>query len=513
MNSFLSACGLDDSLQLVVSRQGADEPRMRLLRQPFAILGRDSGADLVLDHSGVARRHVYLQVVEGWTFWVNLEGAGGRRRNGEPQTTGWLEGDQVLSLGPYTIRRARAGLGEGGSQGTPPRDNPLVSLGESRSLPETSLEFLNGPSRTTTWPMHRVMSLVGSAAGCKFRLTDPSVSRFHAALVRTKRALWVVDLLGRDGVRINGELARSSQLEDGDELRIGRYRMRVHCRVAAERGEMPSIRLTIAPRSRPPGRALSTARHADWAPAAIPFAAPTGSPARAFNPESTPTNLEIIPATPVFSLEHAPAQQDLTAGMLVPLVNQFGQMQQQMFDQFHQAMAMMVQMFGEMHRDQMEVIRSELDRLRELTDEFHSLKDELAARTRADAAREESRADSAAKAAASAPKPAIAPGVAARTAVPPTSQAPIPPIEATVSSLAAILGGAAPVEPTAAARTMSPAQPTPPAPPTNPSPASKPPAPASDRDTVAWLHQRIVNLQQERETRWQKILKLLPGVS
>ena len=57
-------------------------------------------------------------------------------------------------------------------------------------------------------------------------------------------------------------------------------------------------------------------------------------------------------------------------------------MQQQMFDQFQQAMAMMVQMFGTMHRDQMEVIRAELDRLRELTDEFHGLKNGLAERTR-----------------------------------------------------------------------------------------------------------------------------------
>ena len=67
--------------------------------------------------------------------------------------------------------------------------------------------------------------------------------------------------------------------------------------------------------------------------------------------------------------------------MLVPLVNQFGLMQQQMFDQFQQAMAMMVQMFGTMHRDQMEVIRAELDQLRELTEEFHALKNELAKRT------------------------------------------------------------------------------------------------------------------------------------
>ena len=75
------------------------------------------------------------------------------------------------------------------------------------------------------------------------------------------------------------------------------------------------------------------------------------------------------------------ASSNLSESMLVPLVNQFGLMQQQMFDQFQQAMAMMVQMFGTMHRDQMAVIRAELDRLRDLTEEFHALKDELANRT------------------------------------------------------------------------------------------------------------------------------------
>jgi hypothetical protein len=37
--------------------------------------------------------------------------------------------------------------------------------------------------------------------------------------------------------------------------------------------------------------------------------------------------------------------------------------------------------------------------------------------------------------------------------------------------------------------------------------------PGSDRDVIVWLHQRMATLQQERETRWQKILKLLPGLS
>ena len=56
-------------------------------------------------------------------------------------------------------------------------------------------------------------------------------------------------------------------------------------------------------------------------------------------------------------------QPEATDSALVPLVNQFSMMQQQMFDQFQQAMGMLVQMFGTMHREQMDVIREELDRL------------------------------------------------------------------------------------------------------------------------------------------------------
>ena len=71
-------------------------------------------------------------------------------------------------------------------------------------------------------------------------------------------------------------------------------------------------------------------------------------------------------------------QPEVTESVLVPLVNQFGMMQQQMFDQFQQAMGMLVQMFGNMHREQMEVIREELDRLHDLSRELQELKDELA---------------------------------------------------------------------------------------------------------------------------------------
>jgi hypothetical protein len=91
------------------------------------------------------------------------------------------------------------------------------------------------------------------------------------------------------------------------------------------------------------------------------------------------TRVDLPGSEVAFPLKLGPTE--MTESALVPLVNQFGLMQQQMFDQFQQAMGMLVQMFGTMHRDQMAVIREELDRLRDLTEEFHALKRELANRT------------------------------------------------------------------------------------------------------------------------------------
>ena len=47
MKSFLAACGVEDSLQLVVESQSTNESKLRPLYQPFAIIGRDLRADLL----------------------------------------------------------------------------------------------------------------------------------------------------------------------------------------------------------------------------------------------------------------------------------------------------------------------------------------------------------------------------------------------------------------------------------------------------------------------------------
>ena len=215
-----------------------------------------------------------------------------------------------------------------------------------------------------------------------------------------------------------------------------------------------------------------------------------------------------------------------TESILVPLVNQFGVMQQQMFDQFQQAMAMMLQMFGTMHREQMEVIQGELDQLHGLTEEVRALETNWRIRTLEEGETAANPSDIASEAAETEgndtdrsgdngnfrgdenPRPRRDDGSLANQPSSWPSMSPEP-----KPSFASPAEHSPP-------RTSQASAPTPPteglqepvAPPRGR--ADGPTAPADpERDSIAWLHQRIMTLQRERETRWQKILKLLPGIS
>jgi len=538
MKSFLAACGIEDSFQFAIENQSATENRLRLLYQPFAVIGRDLRADVVLDHADVSRRHVYLQVVEGRVFWVDLESRTGTRGERESQRFGWLEGGRTFCVGPYVIRRfvGNRQAEDKLDRGVLPRDTPLVARAYAHAAqPEVALEFLNGPSQSMLKPVHRVLSLIGSASGCKFRLSDSSVSRFHGSLLQTSAGLWIVDLLGQKGITINDVPVRSSRLLDGDIIKIGRYQIRIRSHPRGQRsgtgfdlGRTAFVPKSVVGQNRVPNGLKST----NWASPAAPFR--SGPIDGHESPSLLPIQaISMFPKADLMPLNVTlpvnVAQSELTESMLVPLVNQFGLMQQQMFDQFQQAMAMMVQMFGTMHRDQMEVIRAELDQLRELTEEFHALKNELAERTR-------ERAEIPLQ------EPEVNPdGVDRQVAMGPNVSATPPPAAPSdpkespgVSRLGQTLPHSPPppgskkmgqrsspephLLPTqssssqSAARSVSePVQKA--GSPSSAKPSGAVPAADKDRDTVLWLHQRIMVLQRERETRWQKILKLVPGMS
>jgi FHA domain-containing protein len=72
------------------------------------------------------------------------------------------------------------------------------------------------------------VTTVGRGEGVDVRLSDPSVSRLHAELVRRGPHVYVADLgLSTNGTRVNGRPVGRRVLADGDVLSFGLARCRV----------------------------------------------------------------------------------------------------------------------------------------------------------------------------------------------------------------------------------------------------------------------------------------------
>lgn len=427
-HDFWAACGATAPLHLDVEGPTAGH---RVLPRPFAVIGRNPRSDVLLDDEQVSWGHAYLQVVSGRVFCADLGSRIGTHRQGDVGPAGWIQADQAIRIGPFTIRV------RGGDRVAPPP-------GEL-SLPEITLEFLSWTTGPLRWPVRRELVLVGRSPGCGVRLPGPKVSKHHCSLVRTPMGLWVVDLLGR-GIRVNGAAVRCARLGDLDQLHVGSVLIRPRYGMPPEsRPVGAGVPARIAARPQEP---RPTAR-AD--PPEPGWGGATGEPA--FPLPAPSASISELVARPV-----GPEPADRAEVLLAPFIHQFGQMQQQMFDQFHQTVLMMFQMFGTLHRDQMGLLREELRRLGELTRELQELNAKGVAASPDRSARE-------------AP-PAPAPGDEARDAA-----------------------GAPAADP---ARSNG--------------PTGSPPDPHAYEEMIhTRLHERIVALQHERQDRWQKILSVLLG--
>jgi FHA domain-containing protein len=78
------------------------------------------------------------------------------------------------------------------------------------------------------FPLAEAVTTIGRGNAVDIRLTDPSVSRLHAEIVRRGPYAYVADLgLSRNGTRVNGRLVARRVLEEGDVLSFGAARCRV----------------------------------------------------------------------------------------------------------------------------------------------------------------------------------------------------------------------------------------------------------------------------------------------
>ena len=375
---YRKACGL--SAPLILQCENTSRSTVKSVNYsfkfPFVLVGRDPRSDLVLDHSTVSRRHAFLQVIAGRLLVFDLQSRTKVHWDGEqsPSSRGWLDSDQYITVGPYRIRRALGDAGENHDRALPALMAPLnLVRPETDPLPRVALEL---PIRTgdipSLWPVEGQFAMVGNCDECQLVLTDDSVSRFHAALVPTQSGLWVVDLLAREGVYVNGERVRWAWLAQGDTLRIGQFtfilryetppdpmiRKDVPLEAGASPAERPGTELMVSMGHPGHGRNSEIARPGDRSRSALKAA----NMPRSFGPD-TFVRSEGGGWDPSIAVPSSPM------GMW--------QQQMQLMESFHNDMILMVQMFVAMHREHLASVRHELDMVQQLTGKLSKLQAKL----------------------------------------------------------------------------------------------------------------------------------------
>ncbi len=338
LEPFFGACGGRQSISLSVRRRDRPAPaKTFVFNQPFILIGRCQESDLPLNDPRVNFRHIYLQLVAGRWLFVDLglisgAAAGERGRS----ASGWFDPASELVVGPYVITHVAL------DSGTIVRRAGSDS-GQTPNLPLVHLEFINGRGKSRRGQMRKILgpvTLLGGSRQCDLWLRDESVSKVHASFVLTQDGLWVVDLLGRDGVLVDDRAAYWKNVHDGSLVTIGRFQLRVR------------------------------------------FGAIDREPVRAAGRGRDP---EVLPAAD----RHKSSRGALSEDSVMAMFQQMTEMQNQFFEQSHVQMQLMAQMLAHLGRSQQDSVRKDLSRIDEIGRELDSLRSQLASAPAGDLEKQE----------------------------------------------------------------------------------------------------------------------------
>jgi two-component system response regulator GlrR len=159
----------------------------------------------------------------------------------------------------------------------PARQELTITTGASATEPDAELlrsfelEVLEGPDTGTRWRSSGRTCAIGTADGCDFVLSDPTVSRWHCELRVEAERIRVRDTGSRNGTLLDGVRIVDAFIRGGSVLRLGRtaikfdYGMASNAlRVSARsqfgvlRGESVAMRQIVAILERAAGSAATT---------------------------------------------------------------------------------------------------------------------------------------------------------------------------------------------------------------------------------------------------------------
>jgi hypothetical protein len=101
----------------------------------------------------------------------------------------------------------------------------LKSARETLEEPGVYLAYRHDDGKVCLMPLVSEWTRIGRSLTADIRFDDPTVSRRHAIIARHGESVRVLDDRSLNGVFLRGEHVEWGDLNDGDELIIGRYRL------------------------------------------------------------------------------------------------------------------------------------------------------------------------------------------------------------------------------------------------------------------------------------------------
>ena len=192
------------------------------IASPYAVIGRSTSCSVIIDDPLVAFHHVYLHLSSHGLFGVDLLSGIGSYIGPEKQLSAWLNPGEEIRIGKWRIVVESVRL-----------DSPIVQRYDgsdpltdrvNQELREITLYPEVGPPLV----VHSQLVFAGSANACGVQFHDLLAEPVHCVLVRSKDAVYCVDLVKHD-VAINGQWIYSPVIiQDGDIISIGDSRIKCH---------------------------------------------------------------------------------------------------------------------------------------------------------------------------------------------------------------------------------------------------------------------------------------------
>jgi len=185
------------------------------LNKAVCVVGRRLGVHLPLNSTKVSKVHALIVRQRSGVYIRDLASRNHLYVNDEPVVETALNDGDAVRVGPYTLNCA-SGFG-------PAEDNGELGPGIAPGAPGATLDVVGEETRL---PLGARAVLIGHREDCELNLADDRVAPVHAVVFELDGKHVLRDLNSSAGTFVNNQSVHQKELEAGDEIRIGRMRVR-----------------------------------------------------------------------------------------------------------------------------------------------------------------------------------------------------------------------------------------------------------------------------------------------